>query len=304
MRGAAPTSLTRRRVERFDRAGSTNDIVRAWLADAEPEICVAVAAEQTAGRGRLGRTWVAPAGAALLVSLGFRPTWLPVERTWRLGASVALAMADAAEDVAGLPVGSVRCKWPNDLVIEVTGPNALLTGVCDAMDAAARLAAPLELRKLAGILGESVGLGTADPRVVVGIGVNADWAAADFPPELAPTMTSLREASGGRPIDRDALLEEFLERLEGRLEALQAGYFDLGSWAARQALPGRLVTLEGTGDASAAAGDPTRAGDSVRALGIDAGTGGLVIEDPSAGSGERVVHAGEIVRVRLATGQV
>jgi len=298
VRGAAPTSTGRRRVERFDRVGSTNDIVRSWLADGEPEVCVAVASEQTAGRGRLGRTWTAPAGAALLVSLGFRPTWLPVDRTWRLGASVALAMADAAEDAAGLPVGSIRCKWPNDLVIEVTGPNALLAGVADAADAAARLAAPLELRKLAGVLGESDGLGTDDPRVVVGIGINSDWAAADFPPELAAKMTSLREASAGRPIDRDALLDGFLERVDGRIEALRAGYFDLASWAGRQSVTGRLVTLEGSGDASAASDSP------IRALGIDAATGGLVVEDAGAPSGERVVHAGEVVRVRLAPGQV
>lgn len=310
MRGAAPTSTVRRRVERFDRAGSTNDIVRAWLDAGEPEVCVAVASEQTAGRGRLGRTWVAPPGAALLVSLGFRPTWLPVERAWRLGASVALAMADAAEDAAGLPVGSIRCKWPNDLVIETTGPNALLTGVVDAADAVARLAAPLELRKLAGVLGESDGLGTDDPRVVVGIGINADWAADEFPPELASTMTSLREASGGRPIDRDALLDGFLDRVDGRIEALRAGYFDLDAWATRQSVTGRLVTLEGTGEASAAAGDPVRADDPVRAgvpvraLGIDAGSGGLVVEDAAAPSGERVVHAGEVVRVRLVPGRV
>ncbi len=309
MRGAAPTSVTCRRVERFDRAGSTNDIVRAWLADGEQEICVAAAREQTAGRGRLGRTWVAPAGAALLVSLGFRPAWLPVGRTWRLGASVSLAMADAAEDVAGLPVGSIHCKWPNDLVIEATGPHALLTGVTDLGDAARRLAAPLELRKLAGVLGESDGLGTDDPRVVVGVGINADWAAADFPPELATAMTSLREASCGRPIDLDTLLDGFLDRLVGRIEALRAGYFDLDAWAARQSLTGRLVTLEGTGDtstgdASAAARDPGRDGDGVRALGIDAGTGGLVVADDSAPSGERVIHAGDVVRVRLVPGRV
>jgi len=298
VRGTAATSTGVRRLERFDRVGSTNDIVRAWLAAGEPEICAAVASEQTAGRGRLGRTWAAPAGAALLVSLGFRPTWLPVERTWRLGASVALAMADAAEDAAGLPVGSIRCKWPNDLVIEATGPDALLTGVADADDAAARLAAPLQLRKLAGALGESDGLGTDDPRVVVGIGINADWPAADFPPELADTMTSLREASAGRPIDRDLLLDGFLDRVDGRIDALRAGYFDLAGWATRQVVTGRLVTLEGTGDG------PATEDQLVRALGIDAATGGLVVEDAAAPSGERVVHAGEVVRVRLVPGQV
>ena len=147
---------------------------------------------------------------------------------------------------------------------------------------------------------------------MVGIGINADWAAADFPPELAPTMTSLREASGGRPIDRDALLEEFLERLDGRLEALRAGYFDLGSWAARQSVTGRLVTLEGTGDAAAAvrehaSGPATRPGRRPRSAwpwGSTPATGGLVVEDSSVPSGERVVHAGEIVRLRLAPGRV
>ena len=58
-----------------------------------------------------------------------------------------------------------------------------------------------DIRKVAGVLGETEGLGTADPRVVVGLGINADWRAADFPPELADSMTSLREASHGRPVD-------------------------------------------------------------------------------------------------------
>ena len=139
-------------------------------------------------------------------------------------------MAEPPRTSAGLPVGAVRLKWPNDLVIEAGGPRALLVGDLTPEAAAARLAAPLELRKLAGILGETEGLGTDDPRVVVGLGINADWAAADFPPELAATMTSLRDASGGRPIDREALLDAFLDRLEARLDALRAGFFDVGGW--------------------------------------------------------------------------
>ena len=295
MRGADPTTTSHRRVERFERAGSTNDIVRGWLAAGEPEVCVAVAGEQTAGRGRLGRTWSAPAGVALLVSLGFRPTWLAPGHAWRLAATVALAMADAAEDAAGLPVGSIRCKWPNDLVIETAGPNALLTGVADAADAVARLAAPLELRKLAGILGESEGLGTDDPRVVVGIGINADWAAVDFPPELAATMTSLRVASAGRPIDRDALLDEFLERLDGRIEALRAGYFDIATWTGRQATTGRMVVLDG---------HDRYADEPLVAIGVDAATGALVVQHRATDGSPWLVHAGEVVRVRLVPGQV
>ncbi len=287
MTGAAAASVVFARVERFATIGSTNDVVRGWLAGGVPEICLAVADEQTAGRGRLGRTWAAPSDAALLLSLGFRPTWLTPDRTWRLAATVALAMADAAEDAAGLPVGAIRLKWPNDLVIEVAGPNALLIGELDAQAAAATLAAPVRLRKVAGVLGESEGLGTDDPRVVVGIGINADWRARDFPPDLADSMTSLHEASGGRPIDREALLAGFADRLESRIVALRTSYFDLATWAERQATTGRLVTLDD---------DPR----PVHALGVDAGSGGLVVADDEAPAGERVVHAGEVRRVRLA----
>jgi BirA family transcriptional regulator, biotin operon repressor / biotin---[acetyl-CoA-carboxylase] ligase len=296
---SAGTSPAFSRVERYDRVGSTNDVVRDWLAAGVAEICVAVAGEQTAGRGRKGRTWTAPPGAALLCSLGFRPTWLEPDRAWRIAATVALAMSDAAEDVAGLPVGAVRLKWPNDLVIETGGPKALLVGELSAEGAAARLAAPLALRKLAGMLGESQGLGSDDPRVVVGIGINGDWAAADFPPELAATMTSLREASAGRPIDATELLDAFTERVEVRIEALRAGVFDVSGWTERQATTGRLVTL---------VEDAVTGGAPVRALGVDARSGALVVEAPAADAhdepGERLVHAGEVTRVRLAPAQV
>jgi BirA family biotin operon repressor/biotin-[acetyl-CoA-carboxylase] ligase len=163
------------RVAHLDRVGSTNDVVREWLADGAPEICLATADEQTAGRGRSGRTWQAPAGSGILLSLGFRPTWLAPDRTWRLAAIAALAMADAAAEVADLPSHSVLLKWPNDLVLEDGGPDDPRAGT---------------LRKLGGVLGETDGLGTTDPRAIVGLGVNAGWPAADFPPDLAPSMTS------------------------------------------------------------------------------------------------------------------
>ncbi len=293
------------RVEHFPTVGSTNDVVRAWLANGVSEVCVATAGEQTAGRGRLGRAWVAPPGAALLVSLGFRPTWLAADRSWRLPATIALAMCDAAEDAAGLRVGAIRMKWPNDLVIEVSGPNAPLTEAIEPGAALRRLAAPVELRKLAGVLGETIGLGTPDPRIVVGIGINADWSAATFPAELAGSMASLREASAGRPIDVDVLLTSFLDRTEARLAALRAGFFDVDTWTGRQVTTGRQVILGGV-DGSPGDGRP------VTALGVDAATGALVVEGPArdpaasgdAEPGERLVHAAEVTRVRLAAGGV
>ena len=255
------------RRELFDSVGSTNDVVRAWLADGVPEVCLAVAGEQTAGRGRAGRRWVAPPGAALLLSLGFRPGWLAADHAWRLAAVASLAMADAAERAADLPTGSIRLKWPNDLVI-ATGAST-------------------EPRKVAGVLGETDGLGTADPRVVVGLGVNGDWAATDFPPELADSMTSLREAAGGRRIDHEGLLDGFCDGLEAGIVALRAGRFDEAGWAGRQSTTGRTIRLLRPG------GDET-----VLALGVDARSGALVVEDP-AGGGRRDVHAGEITHVRL-----
>ena len=284
------------RQERFERIGSTNDAVRAWLDAGTPEVCLAVADEQTAGRGRAGRTWTAPPGAALLLSIGFRPAWLAPGHAWRLAAVVSLAMADTAEDVAGLRTGAVRLKWPNDLVIEADAPEGggagRGTGLGTGLGAAAK---PVTgpgggpIRKLGGVLGEADGLGTDDPRVVVGVGLNAGWARDDFPAAIAPAMTSLAEASGGRPIDRALVLDGFLSRLEARVEALRAGRFPMDDWTTRQVTTGRIVRLEGHGS------EP----EEVRALGLDPATGALLVADPTAPGGERAVHAGDVVHVRL-----
>ena len=261
------------RRERFASVGSTNDVVRGWLDDGAPEVCLAVADEQTAGRGRDGRTWTAPPGAALLLSVGYRPLWLEPDRTWRLAAIVALAMAEAGEATAGLRERSIRLKWPNDLVIE-SGDGFV--------------------GKLAGVLGETIGLGTDDPRAIIGIGINADWPAADFPPGLTLTMTSLREAAAGRPIDRDALLDAFVDRLEARTTALRDGRFDATAWVARQLTNGRPVQLD----------LPDGRSTIVRALGVDVATGGLVVDDAAAPDGQRTVLTGEIVHLRLAGGPI
>jgi BirA family biotin operon repressor/biotin-[acetyl-CoA-carboxylase] ligase len=255
------------RLERFDVVGSTNDVIRDWLDEGTQEVCLALADEQTAGRGREGRTWTAPAGRALLLSLGFRPTWLQPDRAWRLAAVTSLAMADAAEQVAGLAGGAIRLKWPNDLVVESDGA----------------------VRKLAGVLGETVGLGTDDPRAVVGIGVNTDWPAAEFPAEIAATMTSLGEAAAGRRIDNDRLLDTFLVHVEGRIEALRAGQFGIGDWVDRQLTDGRLVRIEHHDGRS----------ETVRAVRADPLGGGLVIEDVAADGGERTIVSGEIRHLRL-----
>lgn len=253
------------RLGRFTSVPSTQPIVRAWLLEGTPEVCVAVADEQTAGRGRLGRGWVAPSGAALLVSAGFRPADLPARHAWRLAATVSLAMLDAAEDVAGLRDGTLGLKWPNDIVAD--GPDGLL-------------------RKVAGVLGEAA---LDDDRVgmaVVGIGVNGDWPAELFPADLAPSMTSLRELSGGRPIDRDALLEAWLDRLEPRYEALRLGRFDAGGWSARQRTTGHTVEVDGPDGRLTA-----------HAVGVDPESGALLVA--AEGGAPRAIDVGDVTRCRV-----
>ena len=269
------------RQERFAVVGSTNDIVRGWLAEGTPEVGVAVADEQTDGRGRDGRRWLAPPGAALLVSLGFRPTWLAPERVWRLAATASLAMAEAAEDVAGLPDGAIRLKWPNDLVIDASAPSA--SGMPVGRGA-------IGIRKVAGVLGETDGLGTADPRAVIGLGINGDWAAADFPSDLRPFMTSLREASDDRRTDHAALLAAFLGRLEVRTAALRVGRFDVAAWSGRQVTTGRVVDLVAHDGGVV----------TIQAVGVDAASGALLLADADRPGLERAVMVGEIRHVRLA----
>ena len=269
------------RQERFALVRSTNDVVREWLAEGVREVCLAVADEQSAGRGREGRSWLAPRGAALLLSLGFRPTYLAPDTAWQLAATVSLAMADAAEDVAGLPDRAIKLKWPNDLV--TVGP---VPGRTRQPQEA------VDVRKLAGVLGETDGLGGPEPRVVVGIGINGDWRASDFPAGLRTTMTSLREASGGRPVDLAPLLAAFLTRLEARISLLRGGRFDAEDWVARQVTTGRLIRLE----------TPDGRSRTVKGTGVDPATGALLVEDARGSGGARAIFSGDVRHVRLVPG--
>src|SRR3954467_14578721 len=122
------------RLERFGSIPSTQPVVRDWLESGGPQGAVAAAREQTAGRGRFDRTWLAPPGAALLVSAGFRPAFLEPRHAWRVAGTWALAVLGAAEEACGLRDGTLWLKWPNDIV-------------ADADDGT--------LRKVAGVLGES-----------------------------------------------------------------------------------------------------------------------------------------------------
>ena len=253
------------RIEQMRAVDSTQRVVREWLDGGQDEVAVAVAGYQTAGRGRNGREWVSPPGAALLLSVGFRPASLAARYAWRLAAVVALAMRDAAEAVAGLRDGTLWLKWPNDIV-------------ADAHDGG--------LRKVAGVIGETAARGDRVESAVVGVGINTDWKITDFPWAIAPTMTSLLELAGKRPIDNDELLDAFLGRLEPRYEALRAGTFDAGGWSAVQRTTGRTVVVD--------LGSEKISG---RAVGVDPESGALLVQ-PEVGA-QVAVDSGEVVRCRV-----
>ena len=267
------------RLERFASVDSTQAVVAGWLNAGVGEVAVAVADSQTHGRGRLGRRWEAPPGSSLLVSCGFRPVWLAAPHAWRLGAIVALAMLDAAEETAGLRAGTLGLKWPNDLAAEGSdGSLHKLGGILG--ETALEGTSPTRTGAAGGVPGQVpppvAGPQPADtPRVasaVIGAGVNVAWPRASFPADLAPSMTSLLELAGGRPVDREPLLDTFLDHLEPRYEALRSGWFDQGAWWTRQLLTNRQVTV--------AVGGSVVVGE---AAGVDPESGALLVETSAVG---------------------
>lgn len=254
------------RLERFEIVVSTQDVVSAWLEAGEDEVCVAVADVQTAGRGRLDRGWQAGTGRALLVSAGFRPVGLPLRHAWRLPAVAALAMLEAAGTLLAADADALALKWPNDMVAIHEG----------------------RVRKLAGVLSAGVPDGDRLASAVVGIGINVAWPQDEFPPELADTMWSLSEANGRQAVDREALLDAWLERLEQGYGDLAAHRFDATAWSRAQVTSG--VDVEVDTGAERLHG---------RAVGVDADSGALLLE-LGPGQVTRAIPAGDVLRCRVA----
>jgi BirA family transcriptional regulator, biotin operon repressor / biotin---[acetyl-CoA-carboxylase] ligase len=242
------------------RTGSTNDRARELAIAGAPHGSLVSAAEQTAGRGRHGRRWWAPAGSSLLASLVLRwPASAPTPALLPLLAAVAVC------DVVG---ESARIKWPNDVV----------------MPYRTRTASP-GLAKLGGILVESR---PEDGWAVLGIGLNVAVRLEDLPAELQPQHAD-GSASPGLPAGTlglsAAAVEPTLARLLGALERRlrEPARQTLQAWRARDALVGREI-------AWGAHGPEGRVG-AGRAKGID-GTGRLLVS--LAGGGQVALVAGEV----------
>ena len=158
------------------------------LADDAPEGAVAATDEQTAGRGRLGRDWVAPPGSSVLASVALQPG-VPTEQLAELSLVAGRACAAALAEAAGVVP---EVKWPNDVLIGG--------------------------RKVAGILAEARG-----GRVVLGIGINVLQTEAELPARAQHPATSLLIETGRR-VPRGELLAAVLDHLEREHDAWVGRY--------------------------------------------------------------------------------
>ena len=201
-----------RRVAVWDRVGSTNDLAARASASTSNHGLVLLAEEQTAGRGRRGRSWSAPRGSSILMSaLIFPPPSLD-DPAW-LTALGALAVAEVVEANAGV---EARIKWPNDVLVEG--------------------------RKIAGILVER-GRGS-----VLGIGLNVNTTADSFPEGLRSPATSLRILNG-TIFDRSDVARRLILRLDRHYrDAVERGVEALGAtWKRRLEAIGRFVSADAAG---------------------------------------------------------
>ena len=198
----------------LDTVDSTNNELKR-RADTAPDGLAVLAQEQTGGRGRLGRSFISPAGKGLYLSVLLRPQCVLAD-AGMLTAWTAVAVCRALERCCGVRAG---IKWPNDIV--------------------------LEGRKLCGILTElELEAETAALRhVIVGVGINVSQDAADFGPEVAPVAISLAQALGQAP-RRSQLAAEVLSALDDLYRAFPAQKADyLARYRALCVTAGRPVRV-------------------------------------------------------------
>ncbi|MGO9607766.1 MAG: biotin--[acetyl-CoA-carboxylase] ligase [Candidatus Binataceae bacterium] len=203
------------RIHYFDELNSTQETARELAADCAPQGTVVVAEQQTAGRGRMGRSWHSPAGVNLYCTTILRPP-IPIAQVPRLSLMAGVAAAQALEREAP---GLVSLKWPNDVW--------------------------LRGRKAGGIIAEAVTNSRQSLEcVLLGIGLNINLAADDIPPELRDKATSLR-AMVGHPCDRIAIADSLFSLLDYRyMEVIRRGFDAVRpEWERLSALTGKRVTV-------------------------------------------------------------
>ncbi len=199
----------------FEQTSSTNDVIEKLARDGVKEGVVVFAESQTRGRGRLGRKWISPERKGLWFSVLLRPDLRPRETT-QLTVASATALRRAIQSETGL---KPEIKWPNDILIGG--------------------------RKVAGILTELSAELDRVKHIILGIGVDVNLAAGEFPAELKKTATSLKIESG-RTISRAALAVAALRELDRDYARICARQFTAvaDEWEENCTTIGKDVTVQ------------------------------------------------------------
>jgi BirA family transcriptional regulator, biotin operon repressor / biotin---[acetyl-CoA-carboxylase] ligase len=244
-----------RGIHHHETVPSTNQVAFELATDGAAHGEVVIAEQQTQGRGRRGRTWVSPAQKNLYLSIILRPEQLPPQRAPELTLVAAVALAETIRE-AGI---DAEIKWPND--VHVGG------------------------RKLAGILTEL----SAEPErvhfAILGIGVNLNATAEDFPPELRELATSLSEIRGER-IPRALFAAALLSSLEKWLDLHAAEGFEpvRAAWKLMSSTLGQEILVKTEKS-------------ELRGTAVDVDASGALVVETAPGKVERV-HAGDVEQVR------
>lgn len=193
---------------------STQDEVRQMAEQGAPEGTLVIAEQQVSGRGRMGRTWVSPAGKGIWMSLLLRPP-VPLPLTPQLTLLAAVALSRAITRIVPVTIG---IKWPNDLLIDG--------------------------RKISGILLESAAEDERLRYVVVGLGISVNLDAEDYPEELLSKAVSIKMAHGSE-INRTDLIAAILEQFELLYDLyLEQGFAPIRAlWEAHSVTLNRSVSL-------------------------------------------------------------
>jgi BirA family biotin operon repressor/biotin-[acetyl-CoA-carboxylase] ligase len=202
------------RLEFLDEVGSTNDVLRA-RAGSDPEFSVVVTTSQTAGRGRLGRAWVAPPGRTLAASVLLKPGEAHLDRLGWLPLLAGLAMTRAVSALVAAgsePAHEVSLKWPNDVHID---------GL-----------------KVSGILTEFV----PPAAVVVGAGLNLEMTADELPTPQATSLTLNGVQLHGAELV-DAALAAFLSELRAQYDSYLAHGADATASGLRDSVVSACSTI-------------------------------------------------------------
>ena len=208
-----------KKVVSFDETDSTNVQVKKLAEQGAVEGTVVIANRQSAGRGRLGRRWESPSGVNLYCSILLKPQ-IPVQQAPQLTFLSAVAVAETLKHVCQL---SATVKWPNDVLIDGA--------------------------KIAGLLNEMNAETEQIHFVILGVGINLNMTAEQFPQELKYPATSVFLETGRR-VDRRVFLREFLQRLElYYLELQHEGFAPIRSrWESLCTIMNRPVSVDqGTG---------------------------------------------------------